>query len=371
MSQALELHSSHVIETERAKGSQREIHLFWAVYALEKAVSLRLGRPSTIKDQDITVPRLDLDRTMTSLVYYWFPDWITLASLYGRMYDNLYSPNALAQPASIRASRIKVLASELERMMALRAEYYKRPNHLIQPSLSRFIIHANKAIEYSTLASIYRGSPEENPSGLVPCLQCITAARLSLKESESCIVILLDTETWPRTFDSWINEILLLAPFMPFLILLCNVVETCDTSDLARLQRLIDGLHSLAQSPRYTSCNKQLRIFKAMYDVGAKYVQAKEQRQPEDVIGQSTYVDMDTHLGDNTWLDTASYSTSLYPVSNTQPLDIAQKQMAASSDGIMEYQENTLVLLPSLPDDHSTDIDTSAFQLGSWTQQAY
>ena len=124
MAQALGLHSKLVMTTEPAEEARRGIRLFWAVYTIEKAVSLRLGRSSTIRDHDITVPRLLLNRRMTSLLHNRLPDWIEVASLYGRVYDNIYSPNALAQPVSIRESRIRALASELEKIMASRVEFY-------------------------------------------------------------------------------------------------------------------------------------------------------------------------------------------------------------------------------------------------------
>lgn len=121
---ALGLHSRHAMVSEQENVLQRKMSLFWAVYALEKAVSLRLGRPSTIGDQDITIPRLTLDRKMTSLAYNRLPDWIDVASLYGRLHDGLYSPTALTQPSSVRVSRTRALASELEQMMAARTGYY-------------------------------------------------------------------------------------------------------------------------------------------------------------------------------------------------------------------------------------------------------
>lgn len=87
-------------------------------------MALRLGRPSTIRDQDITIPRLALDRKMASLAYNQLPDWIDFASIYGRLYDSLYSLKALTKPVSVRMSRTSALASELERMIAARAAYY-------------------------------------------------------------------------------------------------------------------------------------------------------------------------------------------------------------------------------------------------------
>jgi hypothetical protein len=124
MSQALGMHSSHVVATQPAEKVQRKLRLFWALYVIEKVVSLRLGRCSTIRDHEITVPRLLLDRKMSSLLYNRLPDWIDVANLYGRVYDNIYGPNALAQPVSVRESRARALAAELERIMAARVEFY-------------------------------------------------------------------------------------------------------------------------------------------------------------------------------------------------------------------------------------------------------
>lgn len=131
MSQAIGLHSAHTMTAE--PGIQKKVGLFWAVYVLEKSVSLRLGIPSTIRDQDITVQRLPMDRKMASLVFNRMPDWIDVASLYGRVYDNLYSPNALQQPFAVRVSRTNALASELERMIAARADFYVSCSCLLGP----------------------------------------------------------------------------------------------------------------------------------------------------------------------------------------------------------------------------------------------
>ncbi|KAE8395902.1 hypothetical protein BDV23DRAFT_168622 [Aspergillus alliaceus] len=307
MSQALGLHSNRVVAVEPAEGVQRKISLFWAIYVREKSVSLRLGRPSTIRDQDITVPRLLMGRKMTSLAYHRMLDWIDVASLHGRVYDNLYSPNALEQPVSDRVSRAITLASELQQMIAARLEFYatnvipqERPNqwtnHVIHPGLCRFIIHANRAFDYSTLASIYRGAPLEKPFSMVSCTECITAARAALEDSKVCISIVADAPTWPPSVDLWVNEILLLAPFRAFLILVCNIVGNSDPSDLERLQQLIDSLHSLARSPRYSSCIRQLRIFKASMI-----------RCLRHLIGdQYTDLAIDTYLTDHNWPDIES-----------------------------------------------------------------
>ncbi|KAB8239031.1 putative transcriptional regulatory protein [Aspergillus alliaceus] len=189
-------------------------------------------------------------------------------------------------------SRAITLASELQQMIAARLEFYaSHPGRL-----GMFIIHANRAFDYSTLASIYRGAPLEKPFSMVSCTECITAARAALEDSKVCISIVADAPTWPPSVDLWVNEILLLAPFMAFLILVCNIVGNSDPSDLERLQQLIDSLHSLARSPRYSSCIRQLRIFKA----------SMIRRSPHLIGDQYTDLAIDTYLTDHNWPDIES-----------------------------------------------------------------
>ncbi|GKZ61867.1 hypothetical protein AnigIFM49718_008934 [Aspergillus niger] len=241
------------ITQEQENAMQRKMYLFWAVYALEKAVALRLGMPSTIRDQDITIPRLTLDRKMTSLAYSRLPDWIDFASLCGRLYDSLYSPTALTRPVSVRVSRTSALASELE----------------------------------------------------------------PLDETEASIAILSDAAKWPSGLHEWVNEILFLAPFVPLTILVCNVIDNADSADLGRLKRVLDGLQSLAQSPRYASCNRQLHTFKPLFDVAARYVEAKTSRESTDAISSLfTNPHTDVYFDGDTWLENGYPSVSSLPLSN-------------------------------------------------------
>lgn len=167
-----------------------------------------------------------------------------------------------------------------------------------------FLIHAYRAIEYSTLACIYRETSSENPSRLTSCPECITAARVSLDQSEASVSIIADAPAWSPSLDIWINEILLLAPFLPFMVLVCHTVEVSDSSDLRRLQRLIDGLDLLTRSRRYISCTRQLRIFKALYDVVEKCTQVKERRRSVDLFAdQLPGLNADSYLIDNIELD--------------------------------------------------------------------
>lgn len=184
------------------------------------------------------------------------------------------------------------------------------------------MIHANRAMEYSTLACIYQAISTESPSGTLPCMQYITAARVALEESEASIALLSNAAELPTALLEWINQILLLAPFIPFTILVCNVVDTADAEDLRRLKGVVDGLQSLAASPRYASCNRPLRILKPLYDVAARYIEAKTSGDSTDTISSLfTNPDADACFDDDPWLGNGFSLGPSLPLSDMSSLD--------------------------------------------------
>lgn len=94
-------------------------------------LSLRLGRTSTIRDEDITLPMPGPDQTTDTILSSILPSWIRLSTLQGRVYDEIYSSRALLQPEHIRTSRARALAKELKTIMNTEDEFevrsYRRP----------------------------------------------------------------------------------------------------------------------------------------------------------------------------------------------------------------------------------------------------
>ena len=149
------------------------------------------------------------------------------------------------------------------------------------------------------------------------------------------------------SLDLWIRHIILLAPFIPFLILFCNVVETSDSSDLDYLQRFVDTLHRMAQYPRYATCSKQLRILSALYDVAAKYVEAKARGKSGDMIdGHFTDLDFNNYVNGDEFL-----------FSNDDA-----NQASGFQSRSMQAQ---------IPDDFVMELDTPGAQLESWFHQSH
>lgn len=109
-------HSAVATARDDTEMRKRKIRLFWTIYIHEKGLSLRLGRPSTIRDSEITVPRPKMDNSDT-INWGWMPKWIELARLQGLVYDQMYSPSVLLQSQAIRSSRAMRLASDLEALI--------------------------------------------------------------------------------------------------------------------------------------------------------------------------------------------------------------------------------------------------------------
>lgn len=102
--------------------------LFWHLYALERGLSLRLGRPSSFRDNIITISRswcnLPFPATWTKM----FSFWVGTASIQGKLYEDLYSTPALAQSEETISSRIEVLMSEWQ-SLGTSCSYVRVPYH--------------------------------------------------------------------------------------------------------------------------------------------------------------------------------------------------------------------------------------------------
>lgn len=88
---------------------------------MEKMVSMWVGRQSNTQDSDLTVVESCLDE----LSHGPFPiisKWVDVSILYSRVYNDLYSRNALRQPMEERTRKAREMATELERIRDTRSE---------------------------------------------------------------------------------------------------------------------------------------------------------------------------------------------------------------------------------------------------------
>lgn len=104
------------MENDKSEDSRYKQFLFWSIYFIDKSLSLRLGRPSTIPDWDITIPRPSINDAHSEPVSAYFVLWIETARCQGNIYEMLYSPNAMAQSDQVKQSRVEALLSDLHQL---------------------------------------------------------------------------------------------------------------------------------------------------------------------------------------------------------------------------------------------------------------
>jgi hypothetical protein len=88
--------------------------LFWSIYALDKGLSLRLGRTSVLQDYDIST-------TFTAYpaepeLHCWHEialSWTEFARFQGRVYTELYTVASINSSPQIREEQARKLAAEL------------------------------------------------------------------------------------------------------------------------------------------------------------------------------------------------------------------------------------------------------------------
>lgn len=118
MCQTLRLHQDVPFESETQSHESRHrgVRLFWAVCLMEKWLAMSLGRPSTLRSDEITAPKDWEDYSDTELgMGPVIRRWIDISILQDRVYDDIYSPSALSQPDDVRVEKARNLAAELRK----------------------------------------------------------------------------------------------------------------------------------------------------------------------------------------------------------------------------------------------------------------
>lgn len=187
--------------------------------------------------------------------------------------------------------------------------------------------------------------------------ECTAAARISLREHTACIALLVSYNHDSALFELWVNGGLILFPFLPFNIIFCSVIETGNLADLDSLKALVDALELLSKKPDYTSCARQLEIFRALYTVAVVHNEVRGQSQ----VGAHSPGSMPGSSKDAA-LERFPSAPAGLPTSNDQDRTWNESLNLPPVPHILESQSWT--------DFGSMDLDPLGTQLGSWIQEA-
>ena len=86
----------------------------------------------------------------------------------------------------------------------------------------------------------------------------------------------------------------LFAPFIPFIVLFCQVIETRDQTDLARLHAFITSIQS---APSVSdAAAKMYRLFQVLYSVALRYIEIQSASPPTAQLQAQAGAELDNYL---------------------------------------------------------------------------
>ncbi|KAF5720950.1 hypothetical protein FMUND_3853 [Fusarium mundagurra] len=176
--------------------TDRKISLFWLTYLLDKGLSLRLGRPAVIQDDEITLPerfdKADVPAGWRDLL----TQWIRHSRLVGRAYQDLYSPSALRKSAKERGERARNLMAALKRIMddslipLGQAHFMERNTGDFGSAPKRMIktvLKADEVWHWTTLTFIRRAIPSNEGGHGAVSPACLESARMAFEAHGECM----------------------------------------------------------------------------------------------------------------------------------------------------------------------------------------
>ncbi|KAL2862573.1 putative C6 transcription factor [Aspergillus lucknowensis] len=275
--QALDYHRMSSLEGVDRKEKGQRVALFWSIYCMDRALSLRLGRAPTIPEYDIDLPpnfgEFEIGEPWKTA----FTLWIELARIQGLVYEKLYCPAALRQDEKFRVAEARKLASEM-------LDGVMNPFKGIYPLLERLTpieslyIRCDEVCRFSVLTLIYRAIPPQPGTAGTFIDECIEAARGALQSHKSCMLLLKEaTEASKLSYLHWS---ILYSPFVPFVVLFCHIIEVSSWVDLDRLEEFVDSLKPNCSLS--TAITKLHQLCQVLSNVARLYIEAKAEGQTQE-----------------------------------------------------------------------------------------
>ncbi|KAI0376995.1 fungal-specific transcription factor domain-containing protein [Hypomontagnella monticulosa] len=277
MCRTLGLHQVHSMKDDSPQKKADKSLLFWCTYMLDKGLSLRLGRASILQDYDISLPHIAPEAKAEYPGTEVMTLWIKHAQIQGRIYERLYSPGALRQSDTYRVEQVAILTSEQKHLMARSLELFIEFNALETPEARMFAImlKSDEVSYLSSLALTYRAVPPSGSRSRTFSDECIDSARAAMRCHQEAMEM-MDDESLKIVYIHWT---ILYAPFIPFIVIFCLVIETSSAEDLRPLADFVQSLEAACDLSH--SIHKLHQLCQVLYNIAQLYIEAKAQ-QPLD-----------------------------------------------------------------------------------------
>ncbi|KAI4863796.1 hypothetical protein F4820DRAFT_359771 [Hypoxylon rubiginosum] len=266
-------------------------HLFWTVYRLEKGLSLRFGRSSTIHDAEITLP-IDANELQSTKI----------ARIIGKVYGRLYSPTGLSRSNDDRGRVAEELAGELRDLINKIhldiADTTGQPINGESDPMRIVYLRCDLVCQSSLLTLILRAIPTVPNSVSGVSDECVAVAREVMEIHQQCIMDVRACKNDPSMVTKYINWALLHTPFVPFSILFTRAVQFLDLADLALLDRFTASLKPDGVST--DSITHPYRLYELLCQTARLYINS---RTVSSLMNTALTPDMTTFLDDSALLE--------------------------------------------------------------------
>ncbi|CAI7573210.1 unnamed protein product [Penicillium bialowiezense] len=321
------------IHPELSRHYQR---LFWAVYVFDKNVSLLLGKASQLRDSEIDTEYPPLPRACS--LRPWdesFLCGIRLASLQGRIYDELYSAEAASKSSSQRALTIGQLQESLEKWLD---ELKNIDSAGVNNEQVFALTRGNWDIMYySTLTTLHCATSLPATEINAACFQ---AARLSL---EAHLRLFPKYQEAKLLSDSdYINCVLLFSSFTPFVVQFLRAVTYKNREDLQLLEDVVRTL----EGPREAS-----KSYKRLFKICSMFLHLATDlhQMPGPSIGKYNVNERSLQLAHG--VHQSHFQWSLF--GGAVDVDITDEPSALMASGVLDGWVNGRPLMNSIFNDNT------------------
>ncbi|KAF7550475.1 hypothetical protein G7046_g8006 [Stylonectria norvegica] len=292
--QTLGYHRTSSMTNDKPKETGYKQLLFWSVYYMDKSLSLRLGRASTIPDWDVTVPLPTVGDPAFGTLSAYFCLWVSTAKCQGNIYEMLYSPDSMLQPNHVRQARAHALVNELHKITneanRTSQSIISDAHGVVGEDVMDFLSMSDSVLRLSLLTLVHRATPLPLPSTTTFSPDCIDAARATLQRHQDCMAVMNKISSGASAyFPSYVHWTVLFAPFIPFIIVFCQVIEAKDHTDLALLHAFVSSMQSAPGVSE--AAGKVYRLFQVLYSVALRYVEFHTMAPPTEQTQANAVLD--------------------------------------------------------------------------------
>ncbi|KAJ6185489.1 hypothetical protein N7519_006790 [Penicillium mononematosum] len=157
----------------------------------------------------------------------------------------LFCPEALQKPESERVTHAHRLAAEMQSKVMEPFEKFMSSKPKVS-EMDLMYLATDKVNRLAIMTLIYRAIPASTDSGRVATFipECVETAREALEIHRQCVAALNETDYIMKI--SYMHWAILMSPFVPFIVIFCNIITTSNADDLARLEEFVASLQPLS-----------------------------------------------------------------------------------------------------------------------------